>query len=86
MAKKKNRAKSTRRAQSTKANQITAHDRARGRQAMKTMIKGAIGLALFICFFALKIGDETAYERAQGLFADDSATSTTSTPDSALSK
>ena len=71
MAKKKNRAKRTRQVRSTQVNQITAQDREQGRAAIRTMVKGAIMLAVFICFFALKIQDKTMYERAQGIFAEE---------------
>ena len=71
MAKKKNRAKRTRQVRSTQVNQITAQDREQGRAAIMTMVKGAVMLAVFICFFALKIQDKTMYERAQGIFADE---------------
>ena len=72
MAKKKNRQRQRtaqkRRQPTTK---ITRKDVEQGRDAIKTMIKGAVYLALFICFFALKIGDQTMYERASGLFSGD---------------
>ena len=73
MAKKKNRSK-RRKQQQQRTVQITQKDIDQGREAIKTMVKGAIMLAIFICFFALKIGDQTMYERTASLFDSDEST------------
>ena len=72
MAKKKNRAK-RRKQKQQRTVQITQKDIDQGREAIRTMIKGAIILGLFICFFAFKIGDQTMYERVASIFSSDEA-------------
>ena len=78
MAKKKNRSK-RRKQQQQRTVQITQKDIDQGREAIKTMVKGAIMLAVFICFFALKIGEQTMYERTASLFDSDEPTQSKAT-------
>ena len=81
MAKKKNRAR-RRKKQQQHTVKITQRDIDQGHQAIKTMVKGAIFLGLFICFFALKIGDQTMYERLGSLFSADESTPLSTTEES----
>ena len=80
MAKKKNRSR-RRKQKQQQAVKITQKDIDQGREAIKTMIKGAIILAIFICFFAFKIGDQTMYERTASLFASDEAPQSSVVPE-----
>lgn len=80
MAKKKNRSR-RRKQKQQQAVKITQKDIDQGREAIKTMIKGAIILAIFIFFFALKIGDQTMYERTASLFASDEASQSSVAPE-----
>ena len=84
MAKKKNRAK-RRKKQQQRTVKITQRDIEQGHEAIKTMVKGAVFLGLFICFFALKIGDQTMYERLGSLFSADEATQLSTTEESSSS-
>ena len=70
MAKKKNRAK-RRKQKQQRTVQITQKDIDQGREAIRTMVKGAVILGLFIFFFAFKIGDQTMYERVASAFSSD---------------
>lgn len=75
MAKKKNRNRRQTTQKRQRSAQITKKDVEQGKDALKTMIKGAVFLALFICFFAFKIGDQTMYERTSALFTSDDVSS-----------
>ena len=80
MAKKKNRSRRRKQKQQQTV-KITQKDIDQGREAIRTMIKGAIILAIFICFFAFKIGDQTMYERTASLFTSGEAPQSSATPE-----
>ena len=80
MAKKKNRSRQRKRNQQRTV-KITQKDVIQGREAVKTMVKGAVILGLFICFFAFKIGNQTMYERTASIFTSDEATKPSVTKD-----
>lgn len=76
MAKKKNR--SNRNAQKLQNSvKITAKDVKKGKDAIKTMVLGALILALFMGFFAFRIQNKTMFERVSDLFSSDTSDSAT---------
>ena len=80
MAKKKNRSRRRKKNQQRTV-KITQNDINQGREAIKTMVKGAVILGLFICFFAFKIGNQTMYERTASIFTSDEAAKPNATED-----
>ena len=79
MAKRKNKSR-----QSAKKRRndlkITKQDVQKGQEAIKTMLKGALILGLFMAFFAFRVQGQTMYERVSSIFAgDEPATATSST-------